>query len=267
MDPLERMKAIRERAGLTSTGGWSIEDRAAAYNSRRGELTGYDCQKCRNKGHVMILQDGCEYMVECDCMDIRRSIQRIANSGLADVLEQYRLDNFTAETGHHRAMKDMAEDFLQTDTGWLFIGGQVGAGKTHICTAVCAELMKQGKSVRYIIWPEEVTRLKAIKMKEEEYAVAMNELKRFDVLYIDDFCKKQAGVLPTSADVDIAVELINSLYLQNSKRVIFSSERTVREITEEIDQGLGSRIYQKCDKHNMTISRDMGKNYRLHKED
>ena len=260
------MQAIRKRAGLTSTGGWSVEDRASAYNSRKGNLTGYDCQKCKNKGHVMVMQEECEYIVECDCMDIRRSIQRITNSGLADVLDQYRLDNFRTETDHHRAMKAMAEDFVQTDTGWLFIGGQVGAGKTHICTAICSELLKQGKSVRYIIWPEEITRLKAIKMNEEEYAAAMNELMRFDLLYIDDFFKKQAGILPTSADVDIAFELINSLSLKKSKRVIFSSERTVQEITELIDQGLGSRIYKQCETHNMTISKDIRKNYRLHKE-
>ena len=39
------------------------------------------------------------------------------------------------------------------------------------------------------------------------------------------------------------------------------------KITEEIDQGLGSRIYQKYDHYCMAISRDMGKNYCLQKED
>lgn len=215
---------------------------------------------------IFEIRDGYEYMLECDCMDIRRSAQRLQNSGLKDVIETYRMDNFKTETNHHRNMKAMAEDFLAGETGWLFMGGQVGAGKTHICTAVCAELMKRGKSIRYIIWPEEVTRLKAIKMNDEEYARAMNDLKRFDVLYIDDLFKKQEGAMPTSADVDIAFELLNSLYLQKEKRVIISCERTVQEITEQIDQGLGSRIFQKCGHHRLSIAKGAGKNYRLYGE-
>jgi len=247
-----------------STGALNAEERAEIYNSRKGELEGYDCKKCRNKGFLFEIRDGYEYMLECDCMEVRRSAQRLQNSGLLDVIELYRLDNFTTETNHHKNMKAMAEEFLLNETGWFFVGGQVGAGKTHICTAICSELMKQGKSVRYIIWPEAVTKLKGIKMNDEEYSAAMNDLKRFDVLYIDDFFKKQEGALPTPADVDIAFELLNSLYLQKEKRVIISCERTVQEITEMIDQGLGSRIFQKCGNRCLSIAKGAGKNYRLY---
>lgn len=239
----------------------------AAYNSREGDLEGYDCQKCKNKGFLFETQNGYDYTVECECMDIRRAKQRLENSGLADVIERYRLDNFTTKTVHHKNMKAMAEAFLTEETGWFFAGGQVGAGKTHICTAICAELLKKGISVRYIIWPEEVTKLKAVKTDDEEYARLMNDLKRYSVLYIDDFFKKQDGALPTSADVDIAFELLNSMYLQKEERVIISSERTIREITEQIDQGLGSRIYQKCGNYHLSIARDSRKNYRLQSEE
>ena len=227
-------------------------------------MQGYDCKKCRNKGYIFEIRDGYEYTLECECMEVRRAIWRLENSGLMDVIEMYRMDNFTTDTNYHKNMKAMAEGFLNRDEGWYFVGGQVGAGKTHICTAVCSELLKQRKSVRYIIWPEEVTKLKGIKMNDEEYAAAMNELKRFDVLYIDDFFKKQEGIMPTPADVDIAFELLNSLYLQKEKRVIISSERTVQEITEQIDQGLGSRIFQKCGAYQLSIAKDTGKNYRLY---
>ena len=241
----------------------SAEERAAIYNSRPGDLKSYDCQICNNKGHVMEIIDNYEYMRECQCMEVRRSAKRLENSGLADVVEMYRLDNFETSENYQEIMKRMAEDFLNKESGWFFVGGQVGSGKTHICTAICSELMKKGKSVRYIIWPETVTTLKAIKMQEVEYADAMNDMKRYDVLYLDDFFKKQVGMHPTSADVDIAFELLNSLYLQKGKRVIISSERTVQEITDSIDQGLGSRIFQKCGEHQMFIKKDFGRNYRL----
>jgi len=267
----DRMAAIRQRAGLTnspaSNGAWSAEERMATYNSREGNLEGYDCQKCRNKGFLFETQNGYEYTVECECMDIRRAMARLENSGLADVIDMYQLDKFTTKTIHHKNMKAMAEAFLTEETGWFFVGGQVGAGKTHICTAICGELLKRGKSVRYIIWPEEVTKLKAVKTDDEEYARLMNDLKKNTVLYIDDFFKKQEGTLPTSADVDIAFELLNYMYLQKEKRVIISSERTVREITEQIDQGLGSRIYQKCGNYRISITKDTRKNYRLQNEE
>lgn len=246
-----------------STGALNAEGWMQRYNSREGDLKGYDCEKCRNKGVIFEMRDGYEYMVECQCMEVRRGVWRMENSGLMDVIEMYRLDNFITETNHHKNMKALAEDFIDKEDGWFFVGGQVGAGKTHICTAICSELMKQGKSVRYIIWPEEVTRLKSIKMNDEEYAAAMHDLKRFDVLYIDDFFKKQEGTVPTAADVDIAFELLNSLYLQKEKRVIISCERTVQEITEVIDQGLGSRIFKKCGPYRLAIGKDMRKNYRL----
>ena len=94
--------------------------------------------------------------------------------------------------------------------------------------------------------------------------LTLPELAKLYDVTVDDFFKKQEGIMPTPADVDIAFELLNSLYLQKEKRVIISSERTVQEITEQIDQGLGSRIFQKCGAYQLSIAKDTGKNYRLY---
>ena len=69
------------------------------YNQSRGNLTGYDCPKCRNKGSIAYLQDGVEMHRICECMAIRQNQSNITQSGLAETIRtktvQRRLANCT----------------------------------------------------------------------------------------------------------------------------------------------------------------------------
>mgnify|MGYP007129053868 CR=1 FL=1 len=125
------VKALMQAAKNTTAP--SCEERMALYNSRKGDLTGYDCPICRNKGFVFLMKDGYEYTMECECMEKRRGKWRLKRSGLQDMAERYRFETY------------------EEREGWFYIGGQVGAGKTHICTAIANRLMLQGKGVRYMI--------------------------------------------------------------------------------------------------------------------
>ena len=59
------------------------------------------------------------------------------------------------------------------------------------------------------------------------------------MLYIDDFFKGSVS----DADINLAFELLNDRY--NSKRMtILSSERSVEDILE-LDEAIGSRIYER----------------------
>ena len=46
----------------------------------------------------------------------------------------------------------------------VFIGGQVGAGKTHLCTAMVGEFLKRGISAKYMLWRDDALKLKASPM-------------------------------------------------------------------------------------------------------
>lgn len=240
----------------------SCEERIQRYNSKPGNLDGYDCPICSNKGNVMIIRDGNEYFTECECMERRKGTWRLEKSGLADMVGRCRFDTFETETKVQETMKSMAMEFASRGKGWFFVGGQVGCGKTHICTAICNEFMEQGKSVRYMIWTEEVTKLKAIKMDEEEYARQIAGWKRADVLYIDDLFKTRNGAQPTDADVNIAFEIVNARYNDKNLITIFSGERMMGEILD-IDEALGSRIFQKCGDFKLSIAKNKSNNYRL----
>ena len=229
-------------------------------------MQGYNCPVCKNKGNVMVIQNGYEYMAECECMEVRRAQWRLESSGLADVAQRYRFDTFRTEKKYQQTMKDMALAFCEAGTGWFYIGGQAGSGKTHICTAIANAFMEQGKAVRYMIWLDEVTRLKAMKTDEEGYAKEIMSWKRPQVLYIDDFFKTRNGAMPTDADVNTAFELINARYNDKNLITIFSGERTMQEVID-IDEALGSRIYQRCGKYKLSIGRGREKNYRLQEAD
>lgn len=218
----------------------------------------------------MVFENGYEYMQECECMEKRRSIWRIERSGLSDMVKRYTFDTFEVKAKHQKAMKDMGEAFCQEKSGWFYIGGQVGCGKTHICTAIANSLMQKGLNVRYMIWPDEVTKLKAIKMKEEEYSLEIGYLKDAPVLYIDDFFKVSKvetpkGLVqgkPTLPDLSVAFELINARYNDIGKITIISSELSVGDIID-LDEALGSRIKHRCGVYNLTIAKGKEKNYRL----
>ena len=63
------VKALLQAAKNTTAP--SCEERMALYNSREGNLTGYDCPICRNKGYIFFMKDGYEYTRECACMEKR----------------------------------------------------------------------------------------------------------------------------------------------------------------------------------------------------
>lgn len=79
----------------------------------------------------------------------------------------------------------------------VFIGGQVGAGKTHICTAIVGKLLQNGKSAIYAPWKRIAAELKAC-LNEPEYTARMDELMKTDCLYIDDFCAQARAKMAKS---------------------------------------------------------------------
>lgn len=258
---MERNRAAQEIGTTITVSSYDLE-RMERYNSREGDLDGYDCPLCHNKGNHMTFRDGYEILMECECMQKRRWKWQLQKSGLAELAEQYRFDTFRTENELQQTMKTLAEEFAEQGSGWFFIGGQVGCGKTHLCTAIANALLEQGKEIRYLVWTEEVGKLKALRMEEAAYARALAAWKQAEVLFIDDLFKTRSGGMPTDADVQIAFELLNARYNDPKKITLLSGERELREIMD-IDEALGSRIYQRCGKFKLSVGRERRNNYRL----
>lgn len=241
------------------------------YNGSEGNLAdidGYNCTLCHNKGDIQYIKNGYVYTKSCSCMDTRKAISNMKKSGLENIIRDYTFDRFEAKEDWQKDMKDKAHAYLKDEEhNWFFIGGNPGAGKTHICTAISREFLLKGEKVKYMLWKEESTLLKAVINEPEVYTSRIEKLKQVDILYIDDFLKplksKEGNITPpTTADVNLAFEILD--YRKNANlRTIISSERFIGEIIG-IDEATGSRILEKTkNKYFINIKRDKSRNHRL----
>lgn len=234
----------------------------------------YDCPVCMNRGYTLkIVRDenaeSVPLAVRCECMNTRKSISRLERSGLKDVTKLYTFKKYQTESVWQERIKQTAMDYVKAAMGgescWFFIGGQSGCGKTHICSAIAVQFIKNHMDTRYMIWRDEMRELKAV-VNTPEYTEKLDALKRVKVLYIDDFFKARRDqygrVNPTDSDAGIAFELLNHRYNDRELLTIISSELTLEEIAD-IDEATAGRIAQKSKGYCLTVAADRSKNYRL----
>lgn len=238
----------------------------------RNEQDGYDCRICKNKGFVAKLVENPDgsyshCFADCKCVEIRNSIMRMKRSGLKDIIKDYTFDKFEDLEPWQKAIKKAAVEYAKNPEGWFMLCGQSGSGKTHLCTAICREFLLAGKRVRYMLWRDDIVRIKGAVTDSEEYSKAIDEFKRVDVLYIDDLFKTGKAAdnsiqKPTGADINVAFEIINFRYNNPSLLTIISSELTEDELID-IDEAIGGRIYERSKAFTIGKSRD--RNYRIKK--
>lgn len=249
--------------------------KAECYNREEGTLNqqdGYNCPLCRNRGKTveLVMEDGEETakFFECRCMNIRRTIARMQRSGRQDVLDKYTLASFRVENQFQRTLKEGALNYLKAGTGWFFLGGQSGCGKSHIGTAIFRELLLTGKYCQYMAWREDAPRLKGLlRCEGSAYSDEIDRYKQAQVLYIDDLFKtgRESGGAPqrpTAADINLAYEILNYRADRPKLQTIVSSECLLEQLID-IDEAIGGRIAEMSAPFLFSISPDRRKNYRL----
>lgn len=242
-----------------------LEMRVKTDNERTGSLEGYDCKICKNKGYIAKIKDESEVFAECRCMKVRKTLRRIEDSGLKKQLRECTFKNYEIWGKWCEVLKSRALQFTEKEHGFLFIGGQSGCGKTHLCTATVGQFIRKGYSARYFVWRDDSPKLKAL-VNDPEYAKKISEYKNADVLYIDDLfkCGNNESDKVSNADVKLAFELID-FRARNEMITIISSNYDIEEIIDT-DEPLGGRIFQMSDDFCINIPPDRNKNYRLRKK-
>lgn len=217
------------------------QSKVDAINSAPGTLTGYDCPLCKNRGYTAEVRDGQMVTVECSCMTKRRYMRLIRDSGLASSLKTCTFDRYDTPNQWQANAKDTAQRYAADWRGrWFYIGGTAGSGKTHLCTAICGELLNAGIPLRYFQWRADAPALKAAVRDGEEYRAMIMPLKTVKALYIDDLFKGNV----TDADINLAFDLLNIRYANPNLATIISSEKTITDLLS-IDEAIGSRIYER----------------------
>lgn len=279
---MDRLQEILQKLGSATTFDMSPKDyeqfKVDNINKdcgNRNEQDGYDCRICKNKGYIAKLvdnQDGTysHCFADCKCVEVRNSIMRMKRSGLKDIIKDYTFERFEDTEPWQKAVKAAAMEYAENPTGWFALCGQSGAGKTHLCTAICRTFLLAGKRVVYMLWRDEIVKIKEAAKGSEESSELRDLLDRYktaDVLYIDDLFKTGRAAdntipKPTSADINYAFEIINYRYNNPSLLTIISSELTEDELLD-IDEAIGGRIYERA--KTFTIGKDRNRNYRIKK--
>lgn len=228
--------------------------KADGYNAMPGDLDGYDCPVCHNKGQFMYLnEEGKIRLRDCECQVKRRSMKYLSRSGLTNVLDTYTWERWQCREPWQEQVLRIAKGYAEQPEGWFLAAGRPGTGKTHICTAICGELLKRGIEVRYLLWRDFTTKAKAIVNDDTEYRELVEPFKRVPALYLDDLFKTGRGQEPSVGDCNLAFELLNARYADPGKVTIISTELSIQRLLD-VDEAIGSRIYERSKGHYIDLS-------------
>ena len=240
-----------EKLPTTETSPIEVKQPLAEYG-----LDGVDCPICNNTGQIYYEKDGYPYSRDCECMAKRRSIRELNLSGLKSLSEIYTLDKYIPDNNLSAKLLEKAKEYIEDSPKWFFVSGRPGSGKTHICTAICLELINRGERASYMLWRDDSVKLKsAVAGDPEYYDKRIKQLKNVPVLYIDDLFKGGAN----GADIKLAFELLNYRYNQTQTRTIISTELDFKAL-RKIDDALASRIYKRSAGY---CRRSPDRNYRI----
>ena len=225
----------------------------------------YECPKCKDTGYIIEEgQNGYSYARDCECVAIKQARLMMKRSGISEEFQKKTFDNFKTRNNEQlavaksKAMKYVEEfEKIEHDRyNSIMFCGQVGAGKTHLGTAICGELMKKSIAVVYMAYRNAVTKIKQNLIDEKTYEKQLNQYSCARVLYIDDLLK---GKL-TETDINIMYEIINYRYMNNLP-IIISTEKAPRDLLI-FDEAIGSRIWEMCRGNTIQLKgREL--NYRL----
>lgn len=234
-------------------------------------MTGIDCPDCLNRGdYLEITNDGYEVVRFCHCLEARRAGERIARSGFSATIDRLTFDSYTSTEPWQVSTKEMAQEYLRElrsgGDRWFTLTGQPGCGKTHLCTAICGSLLKDGQAVMYAMWASEIRKIKAKVLDENAMEDLFYPLMNAKILYIDDLfkgCGRSAGIIsPSDAEKRLAFELINFRYTTRRPTII-SCEYSLSGELLAVDDATFSRVYEMSGKYNRHIKPEIGRNYRM----
>ena len=230
--------------------------------SEESEEKKHECPKCKDQLGYIEGEWPNEVWKRCSCIEWRRAQRLMKSSDITDEFKKLGFKNFQTE-GKLPVIQDAYDcaleyfqEFQQIRSeraNSIALLGQPGAGKTHLLTAISNNLItKLQVPVLYFPYVEGFNDLKDDFDKLEE---KLERMKQVDVLFIDDLFKPVKGKpRATEWQAEQTYSVVNYRYL-NHKPILVSSELTVDELID-VDEALGTRIYQMCQDFTVVIKGD-----------
>lgn len=202
------------------------------------------------------------YSKTCECVRQKKMERLMKSSEITDEFRNLGFQNFVTE-GKPQVICDAYECALEyfqefevirnTRSNSIALLGQPGSGKTHLLTAISNNLMRR-KNVPVLYFPY-VEGFNDLKDDFDKLEAKLERMKQVEVLFIDDLFKPVKGKpRATEWQVEQTYSVVNYRYL-NHKPILVSSELTVDELVD-VDEALGTRIYQMCQDFTVVIKGD-----------
>jgi DNA replication protein DnaC len=208
----------------------------------------YRCSKCNDIGYIIIPQVNAQPIIkECSCKKVERLEQQWKQNGFNGFSNELTFATF--ESGRNvvsKRIKEMAQKYIddfreirfQYNNSIAFLG-EPGSGKTHICIAICLELLKQDINPVYFPYRDCIDELIDLRIiNKEKYEIKLLKYKKCDLLLVDDVFKGGES----DAEIRILFKIINYRYINNLP-IIISSEMLSEELLK-MDRAIGSRIIE-----------------------
>lgn len=171
---LEIIKRMAAKQGVTledkELKEQTIWDQLREFNESEGNLSGFECDQCHNKGVIGYVAEGEIRVKPCNCRQFRSQKEFLSRSALRESLT---LESFLPSYEWQDNLLKKAENFVEEvkngEGQWFFVSGRSGCGKTHICTGVLKKLFETGKTMRYMMWRDMSVALKSTVTEITEY--------------------------------------------------------------------------------------------------
>lgn len=213
-------------------------------NMKYGKETGGNCKICKNRGYTVVKEGEYKTHVTCGCMEMRKQNRIIENSVYAEMITSKTFEKFTLDEDWQREKLHIVKIWTnQKKYPFLYLGGQSGAGKTHLGVAAFYSLVQRGVRGKYMSWRTESRDLKMRMTEFGFYDEKLRELKRVPLLMIDDFLWVQKGE-PSEEDFKLAKEIVEERQAAGL-RTIFTANWTIKQLNS-LSEVIGGRIYESC---------------------
>lgn len=202
---------------------------------------------------------------ECECRQARIAENKLKASGVSEEFRKMRFENFdyqkSVETIEaYLTAKSYSKDFAEIRVARknsIMLSGQVGSGKTHLGMSIANKLLDNSIGVIYMPYRSSITNLKQSITDEENYQREIRSYKDAQVLLIDDLFKGRI----TESDTNIIYEIVDYRYFKNLPMII-TTEKTIDQLID-IDEAIGSRLYEMSKNYLVTMKKGKELNYRL----
>jgi DNA replication protein DnaC len=209
-----------------------------------------NCPHCQGIGYLRIDRNlgdpdfGRVQVCVCRQVDVEeRMRQRLFSLSRLDELKEYTFDNFNPQGrvgigGQQRQSLEraftQAEAYADVLSGWLFLKGGYGCGKTHLAAAIANAAVEAGVPTLFLTVPDLLDQLRyAYGSEDVTFEDRFEQVRTAPLLVLDDFGTQSA----TAWAREKLFQILNYRYINQVPTVI-----TTNLMLEEIEGRMRSRL-------------------------